>query len=151
MVGKSIDVGVCLGVVGSICLTIRPTSEITGPGRKRHGKHYEHRPRLRCIDLLGGCAISAGDAMSAILPCPFCGKSDMGNGGIQHKADCWIVLKFFHNNVADPVMLDAWNRRENPPNARDHWAGPSDQGKADQTIVAGSGASSCWAECKEKQ
>jgi hypothetical protein len=33
----------------------------------------------------------------------------------------------------------------NPSNVRDHRAGPSDQGKADQTIVAGSGASTCWA------
>jgi hypothetical protein len=35
-------------------MVVCPTSEITGPGRTRHGKHYEHRPRLRCIDLLGG-------------------------------------------------------------------------------------------------
>ena len=32
-----------------------------------------------------------------------------------------------------------------PPNVRDHRAGPGDQGKADQTIAAGSGASTCWA------
>ena len=35
-----------------------------------------------------------------------------------------------------------------PPNVRDHRAGPSDQGKADQAIVAGSGASTCWADAQ---
>ncbi len=31
------------------------------------------------------------------------------------------------------------------PNVRDHRAGPSDQGKAESAIVAGSGESTCWA------
>ena len=33
-----------------------------------------------------------------------------------------------------------------PPKVRDHRAGPSDQGRAEQAIVAGSGASPCWAD-----
>jgi hypothetical protein len=33
----------------------------------------------------------------------------------------------------------------NPPNVRDHRAGPSDQGKAEPGDVAGSGESTCWA------
>jgi hypothetical protein len=32
------------------------------------------------------------------------------------------------------------------PNVRDHRAGPSDPSKAGQAIVAGSGASTCWAD-----
>jgi hypothetical protein len=68
--------------------------------------------------------------MSDILPCPFCGQKDMGNGGIQHKMDCWIVLKFFERNISDPIMRDAWNRRENPPNVRDHRAGQTSPGEA---------------------
>ena len=45
-------------------------------------------------------------------------------------------------------MREPYRWKFNPPNVRDHRAGPSDQGKADQAIVAGSGASTCWADAQ---
>jgi hypothetical protein len=47
----------------------------------------------------------------------------------------------------DYVFIDE-DHKLNPPNVRDHRAGPSDPSKAKPSDVAGSGASTCWADAQ---
>lgn len=73
--------------------------------------------------------------------------------GLAHGSLLAAVLRWCcerESNRALGLSIGFFGRAGLRPNVRDHRAGPSDPSKAGETIVAGSGASTCWADFCDK-
>jgi uncharacterized protein YijF (DUF1287 family) len=75
---------------------------------------------------------------------------DMGDGWQSDGA--LSTLETIIDDLVDAGLMEQHPEREwyrmRATNVRDHRAGPDDPSKAEPTIVAGSGASTCWADAQ---